>query len=363
MDTTESRSFAARLADLLKNEQHAMADFLVALAEFDRQRAWLALGYSGLFPFLHQKLGLSKSASFFRKTAAELIQRYPEIVEPLRDGRLCLSTMASVAKVLTPANRAEVLPRFFHRSALEAKTIVAEFAPVPNPPTRTVVTVTPVRELPPAPAQMAVTDGARGSHAEPGPDESTNDRIDQVILQPSPSLRVEPLTPTVTRIHVSVSPAFVTKLEDARLALSRSMPGADAEAILSAGLDLLLARDAKKRGLVEKPRSTLDDAEDAPDSDHVPAAVEREVRKRDGDCCQWQLESGGICGSRFQIQLDHIIPLALGGKSVLKNLRLLCAPHNKWAARQKLGHALMNRYCKDPRQPLLAGLPRDGSGG
>ena len=119
MDTTESRSFAARLADLLKNEQHAMADFLVALAEFDRQRAWVALGYSGLFPFLHQKLGLSKSASFFRKTAAELIQRYPEIVEPLRDGRLCLSTMASVAKVLTPANRAEVLPRFFHRSALE----------------------------------------------------------------------------------------------------------------------------------------------------------------------------------------------------------------------------------------------------
>ena len=97
MDTTESRSFAARLADLLKNEQHAMADFLVALAEFDRQRAWVALGYSGLFPFLHQKLGLSKSASFFRKTAAELIQRYPEIVEPLRDGRLCLSTMASVA--------------------------------------------------------------------------------------------------------------------------------------------------------------------------------------------------------------------------------------------------------------------------
>jgi len=132
MDTTESRSFAARLASLLRNEQHAMADFLVALAEFHRQRGWIALGYSGLFPFLHQKLGLSKAASFFRKTAAELIQRYPEIVEPLRDGRLCLSTMASVAKVLTPANRADVLPRFFHRSAVEAKAIVAELAPVPH---------------------------------------------------------------------------------------------------------------------------------------------------------------------------------------------------------------------------------------
>jgi hypothetical protein len=29
MDTTESRVFAARLKDLLRNEHHAMADFLV----------------------------------------------------------------------------------------------------------------------------------------------------------------------------------------------------------------------------------------------------------------------------------------------------------------------------------------------
>jgi len=233
---------------------------------------------------------------------------------------------------------------------------------VQRPPTRTVVTVAPVRTLPAAPAPSSATDGPRGPHGElRGLDGSTNDRTELLILQPSPSMRLEPLTSTVTRIHVSVSPAFVTKLEEARLALSHSMPGVDAEAILSAGLDLLLARDAKNKALVEKPRSTLPDAEDAPDSDHIPAAVEREVRKRDGGVCQWQLDSGGICGSRFQIQLDHIIPKARGGKSVLKNLRLLCAPHNKWAARQKLGHALMNRYCKDPRQPLLAGLRGDGS--
>ncbi len=100
MDTTESRTLAARLAHLLRNEQHAMADFLVALADFDR-----ALGHSGLFPFLHRELGLSKAAAFFRKTAAELIQRYPELVEPLRDGRICLTTLGSLAKVITPENR------------------------------------------------------------------------------------------------------------------------------------------------------------------------------------------------------------------------------------------------------------------
>ena len=90
-----------RLADLLRREQADMAEFLVALAEFDRSRGWLELGYSSLFYFLHRELGLSKGAAHYRKTAAELIQEFPEVVEPLRDGRLCLTSIVQVAKVLT----------------------------------------------------------------------------------------------------------------------------------------------------------------------------------------------------------------------------------------------------------------------
>jgi hypothetical protein len=41
---------------------------------------------------------------------------------------------------------------------------------------------------------------------------------------------------------MTISPAFLEKLEAARLALSHSMPGASAEDVLSAGLDLLLER-------------------------------------------------------------------------------------------------------------------------
>src|SRR5512142_3392491 len=121
MDLSESLSFAARLVALVRSEGDAMAEFLVALAEFDRAQGWRSLGYSGLFPFLNHELGLSKPSSFFRMKAAELLQRFPEIIEPLRDGRLCLTTIASLAKVLTPANASEVLPKFFHRTRLEAK--------------------------------------------------------------------------------------------------------------------------------------------------------------------------------------------------------------------------------------------------
>ncbi len=82
-----ARQAAERLAGLLRREHGAMADFLLALADFDRDRGWSALGHASLFDFLHRRLGLSAGAAQLRKTAAATLQRYPEVIEPLRDGR------------------------------------------------------------------------------------------------------------------------------------------------------------------------------------------------------------------------------------------------------------------------------------
>ena len=112
----DTRDLAKRLAELLRREHGALADFLVALADFDRERRWLELGHASLFSFLHRELGLSKGAAFYRKTAAELLERYPEIVGPLRYGRLCITSVVELAKVITPENQGEVVPRFFHAS-------------------------------------------------------------------------------------------------------------------------------------------------------------------------------------------------------------------------------------------------------
>jgi hypothetical protein len=374
MNSTESRSFAARLADLLRNEQHAMADFLVALASFDECRGWIALGYANLFDFLVRELGLSRGTAHYRKTAAHLIQRYPEVLEALRQGNLCMSSIVELARVISPENRAEVLPRFFRCSKQEAKDISAELAPRPVVPRRDVVTEVRLSASP-APTVSATADGDAPTAASA---EVSSPKVHPVGLSPSrvgtdslafepqvsPPRRVtvEPLTATESRLHITVSRPFLKKLEAARLALSHSMPGGDAEDILSAGLDLLLARDAKNKALVEKPRATPETAPESSDPDHVPAAVRREVWERDGGCCQWALDSGGVCGSRLRVQLDHVIPKASDGKSVTWNLRLLCERHNKWAARQKLGHRLMNRYCRDPREPALPGAATDDRG-
>jgi 5-methylcytosine-specific restriction endonuclease McrA len=79
--------------------------------------------------------------------------------------------------------------------------------------------------------------------------------------------------------------------------------------------------------------------------------VKREVWKRDGGRCQWPVESGGICGSTFQVEFDHVRPLAMGGESTVENTRLACRPHNLHAARLLLGDELMDRYARGAAAP------------
>ncbi len=160
----DTRDLTKRLAELLRREHGALADFLVALAEFDRERRWVELGHTSLFYFLHRELGLSKGAAFYRKTAAELIQRYPEVVEPLREGRLCITSVVELAKVITPENRGEVVPRFFHASKREAKAVAAELRPAEAAPHRDVVTALPLAVPAKAVTRLEVATG----HAMPG---------------------------------------------------------------------------------------------------------------------------------------------------------------------------------------------------
>src|SRR5512142_2180499 len=135
-----AHDFTVRLQNLLRRERLALGDFLVALADFDQRRLWLEAGFASLFDYLRRELGLSKASAFYRMRAAQLLQRFPALAEPLRDGRLCLTSVAELAKVVTPENLDDVLPRFFQLSKQEAKAVAAELRPETAPPHRDVVT-------------------------------------------------------------------------------------------------------------------------------------------------------------------------------------------------------------------------------
>jgi hypothetical protein len=391
----EARKLRDALAALLRKEHGALADFLVALADFDRRRGWEPLGHANLFAFLHAELRLSKSAAFYRKSAAELLQDFPEVIEPLRDGRLCLSTIAELAKVLTEENRALVAPRFFGLSAREAQELVAELQPREVPSTRMVVTKVVDRSAPPAAAaqplltlatstafapESAVTTDAHPSVVPPSrvlTSELANGGVGRLAARRD---EIVPLTADLRRIHFNVGKHLVKKLEAARDGLSHSIRGATMEQVLEAALDLLLEKQAKARGQVKRPRTTLAVAAPRADAREVfqtgpheaspplalipseptaprrtgpraviPAAVRRAVWARDGGRCSWPLDSGGRCGSTHRLELDHINPWARDGEPTVANLRVVCRSHNALAARQAFGARLMGRYQGDRR--------------
>jgi hypothetical protein len=275
----EARQLRDALKVLLRTEQSAMADFLVALADFDRRRGWEPLGHVGLFAFLVADLRLSRSAAFYRRSAAELLQCFPEVIAPLRDGTLCLSTVGELAKVLTEENRANVVPRFFGLSSREAQELVAELQPRPVPSTRMVVTGALSRPTPSAassslpllsltaappvdvhpdvvPLSRIPTSGlANGGGADGGSGRLVTRRDE-----------IQPLTVDIRRVHFNVGKRVVQKLKAAREGLSHATtPGATMERVLEAALDLLLEKQARARGLVKRPRTTRAEAAPRPE--------------------------------------------------------------------------------------------------
>jgi 5-methylcytosine-specific restriction endonuclease McrA len=306
-----------RLAEMLHREHVALADFLVALAEFDEAGHFRQLGFSTLFDFLHRELGLSRGAAHYRKVAARLVHRFPEVALALREGKLCITSVVELSKVVTEENHAEVIPRFFHCSRQEAKEVAVEIDPAKTVPRRDTVTVPPL---------------VTPSRVHPVEPEATHPE--------GVKAAIEPLNADLRRLHVTVSRTFLAKLERARAGQSHVQPLASAEQVLEAALDLLLAKQ-ERRG------------------SRVPARVKRDVLQRDQHRCQWPLATGGVCGSTVRLQVDHVVPAARGGPSTVDNCRILCAVHNQEAARNAYGGEWMDQFV---RRTLRVGEPVEGYG-
>ena len=68
-----------------------------------------------------------------------------------------------------------------------------------------------------------------------------------------------------------------------------------------------------------------------PSGRSIPAAVRREVWRRDQGCCSYvDRRTGRRCGSRFFLEIDHIVPVAQGGAAEPANLRLRCSAHHRY---------------------------------
>ena len=100
----DTKDLARRLSELAGDERNVLVDFLLHLAVFDDRRGYLDAGYPSLWSWCLSVLHLREGAAGRRIAAMKVLRQFPRLEAPLRDGRLCPSTVSLLGPLFTEEN-------------------------------------------------------------------------------------------------------------------------------------------------------------------------------------------------------------------------------------------------------------------
>ena len=351
------------LAAATSADRRAVAAHLARIAEFDRRRLYLEHGCASMYRYCVERLRLSEDAAVQRIRAARTALAFPAIFAAVADGRLNLSTVVLVSGRLTKANAAGLLAAVEHRTSKQVRRLLAErfgwpgmpgWAPAPRPePAGVPGAAAPATDLPvlkrvldPSP----LANPAGGTPPDPEPM-----RAEPVVSASPRRARLTPVGPGVSELVALLGEEACAQLEASRELLGHAVPSGDLAEVLERAIALQYEHLRRRRcGAANRPRASAsaggattrprasaiaDAAAQRPSANprHIPAAVRRAVWERDGGRCAFVSADGHRCGERSRLELDHVVPVARGGRAEPGNLRLLCRAHNQHAAEREFG--------------------------
>jgi 5-methylcytosine-specific restriction endonuclease McrA len=285
----------------------------------------------------------------------KVLRRFPGLADALRDGRLCLSTLALLGQVLTGENAEELVARAAWRTTAEVDHLVASLKPRQAPREG-------IRKLPgPATVEPAGTAGEAASPVNAPPSLATPQALTLPVSAsapaefsvPGPLGANRPRTAEMRAVsegqwslRATIDRACKDDLETLTMLLSHKVPRGDLAAVLHEAIRCGLEKHGKRKGAVKPARKVAPKAVPSKNPAAIPAEVRRQVWERDGGRCAWTGPDGKRCGSRWQLEVDHVDPVARGGTSTLSTLRLACRGHNLLYAEQVYGREFMQKYRK-----------------
>lgn len=110
------------LMQLLASGHRTEARIVAHIAEVDRRKLFLEEGFSALYKYCQQRLGLSEYEAWHRMTAARLARRFPLVFTLIEQRKLHLSGLCVLRKFLTPENHRDLLLAACERPSCKSKT-------------------------------------------------------------------------------------------------------------------------------------------------------------------------------------------------------------------------------------------------
>ena len=355
----DTKDLARRLSELAGEERNVLVDFLLHLAVFDDRRGYLDAGYASLWSWCLSVLHLREGAAGRRIAAMKVLRLFPRLEAPLRDGRLCASTLALLGPLLTDENLDDLVARAAFKTKAEVEYLVASIQPR-TAPRDGLRKLTPRAEAPRENAEplpladarfLCATEEERES--EPAaPALPTAPAPAFALSAPAPpraASEVRPVSADEWSLRVTIDGATKAELETLKNLLGHKVPYGDLAAVLKEAIRCGIEKHGKRRGAVRPERTRKTPPVRAShDPRAIPAEVRRQVWERDGGQCTFVGEDGHRCESRFQLELPRLRASgATLGMSGRMNRR--CRPHDFRLAERVFGERFMARFRKDTR--------------
>lgn len=291
---------------LVHDERDLLVKILQHLREIERRRLYSDLGYSSLYDYAVLELGYSEGQANRRITAMRTIKELPEVEAKIASGELNLSNVQQAQTLFREWARTEP------QKSLGKSEKLAVLARIENKSVRAaqkeLIAICPKLALP-----------------------AEKERL---------------VTEDVTEVRFLMNESLKAKLEELRSLLGPKGASMSYGDLFDAMSDLSLAavkakkfgkkrsqvavQIAEQQGADTTMMPSTSKARVSANARHISAAVKHLVWKRDRGCCT-------KCGSRRNLNYDHIRPVAVGGLATAENLRLLCFGCNQRARIRNFG--------------------------
>lgn len=317
-----------------REEKEKLAEILHHLREIDSRRLFSSLGYKSLYEFTIQRFGYSEDQAYRRIAAARLLKDLPEIEHKINEGALSLSNLGKAHALFqkekkrgaqfTSTEKLQVLENLENKTAREAEKIILSRLTVPE--TLIVEKIRPITpelsemKFPVNEALLKKIEKLKGLLAHSNPQISMSELLDKLC-----DLGIDKWDKATAAKRPATSQKHCVKSRTANL--SSRTPSTNKEFVINQQ-----ASKSKPTAMAFTTNSSNRNQRKP-----IPKSVQRLIWQKAKSECE-------ICSSKYALEIDHILPIALSGTNALENMRLLCRACNQRQAIRKIGADKMQKY-------------------